>query len=230
MPVYRLQYAKQDRARFLSHRELMTALQRALRRASFPLTYTRGYNPRPKFSFGPPLGVGVAGLREYMDLELEETITTLEDDLESLNRQLQPGIRAHRLILVPPGDVGLGKLINCARYIVKLSSHHCNADGEQLLNNIKSEESWCYERPHDGKVFDVSAAIIKSGVCDEGGRLFLEFLMKVGKGEVPVSGLLDLITKSGTESLLLSHVTRTGLYRLEGNRLLDPLGKTEEFN
>ncbi|WP_084711082.1 DUF2344 domain-containing protein [Syntrophaceticus schinkii] len=43
MPVYRLQYAKQDRARFLSHRELMTAMQRALRRASFPLTYTRGY-------------------------------------------------------------------------------------------------------------------------------------------------------------------------------------------
>jgi radical SAM-linked protein len=84
MPRYRLEYAKNGTARFLSHRELMTSLQRALRRASFPLSYSKGYNPRPKLSFGPPLGVGVAGLREYMDLELTEGIN-VEDYLNCLN-------------------------------------------------------------------------------------------------------------------------------------------------
>ncbi|HHV34531.1 MAG TPA: DUF2344 domain-containing protein [Syntrophomonadaceae bacterium] len=227
MPKYRLEYAKQDIARFLSHRELMTTLQRALRRASFPLTYSKGYNQRPKFSFGPPLGVGAAGLREYMDLELDEDIQTIEDYLERLNRQLLSGIRAHRLVLVPPGDIGLGKLINCARYLVELSSDDYAADWDQLFNDIKSVESWYYERPHDGKVFDVSAAIIESGCYHEGGRFYLEFLMKVGRGEVPVRGLLDLIIKAGTKPLLLSRLTRTGLFRLEGNRLIDPLGQIE---
>jgi radical SAM-linked protein len=98
MPRYRLEYAKNGTARFLSHRELMTSLQRALRRASFPLSYSKGYNPRPKLSFGPPLGVGVAGLREYMDLELTEGIN-VEDHLNCLNCQLLPGIRANSRFL-----------------------------------------------------------------------------------------------------------------------------------
>lgn len=231
MPRYRLEYTKNDRARFLSHRELMTTLQRALRRASFPLTYTRGYSPRPKFSFGPPLGVGMAGLREYIDLELDEDLITLEDYLESLNRQLLPGIRARCFALVPPGDIGLGKLINCARYLVEVPPVDHNTDWDQLLYSINNEESWCYERPKDGKVFDVSAAIIKSDIYHEGKRFFVGLLVKIGPGEVPVRGLLDLLTaKAGTVPVLVSQVTRTGLYRMENSCLIDPLGKTEEFN
>ncbi|MGB4503377.1 MAG: TIGR03936 family radical SAM-associated protein [Syntrophaceticus sp.] len=230
MPRYRLEYAKIDRARFLSHRELMTTLQRALRRASFPLTYTRGYNPRPKFSFGPPLGVGVAGLKEYMDLELDDDIKTFEDYLEALNCQLPPGIRAHRLALVPPGDAGLGKLINCARYLVEVPLDDYKTDSDQLFHHIKGEEAWYYERPSDGKVFNVSAAIIKSDIDYEEGRVLLCFLMKVGQGEVPVPGLLDYIGKSGITPLQLSQVTRTGLYRIEKRCLINPLGEREEFN
>lgn len=226
MPVYRLQYAKKNKARFLSHRELMTALKRALRRASFPLIYSKGYNPRPRFSFGPPLGVGVAGLREYMDMELIGDLHATGDYVERLNRRLLSGICAHCLIPVPPGDPGLGKLINCAHYLVRIPSAGRAADWEQLLKKIKDEGSWSYVRSHDQKAFDVSAGIIKSGVYDEGERFFLGFLMKVGLGEVPVRGLPDLITRVCTVPLQLSQITRTGLYRLENGCLIDPLGET----
>ncbi|MCK7502832.1 MAG: DUF2344 domain-containing protein [Desulfobacterales bacterium] len=39
----------------------MVAILRALRRAGVPLDFSRGFNPKPKVSFGPPLPVGVAG-------------------------------------------------------------------------------------------------------------------------------------------------------------------------
>lgn len=223
---YRLQYAKLDQARFLSHRELVTTLQRALRRASFPLTYTRGYNPRPKFSFGPPLGVGVAGWREYLDLETEEEINTENGCLQGLNSCLPAGVRGCRLAPIPPGDIGLGKLINCASYLVEVSPDDHSHGLERLQDSISRKESWLYKRPADGKVFDVAAAIIKSGLHHEEGRLFLEVLLKIGSGEAPVRGLLDVVAQAGAIPL---RVTRSGLYRLDGSLLSDPLGQKKDL-
>lgn len=227
MSRYRLEYAKNGTARFLSHRELMTTLQRALRRASFPLTYSKGYNPRPKLSFGPPLGVGVAGLREYMDLELTEDIN-IEDYLHSLNRLLLPGIHANSLTAVPSGDVGLGKLINCGHYLIDIAKGH-DVDWEQLLHSGEREGTWCYERPGDGKVYNVSEAIIKSDVYHEGERLIPGFLLKVGKGEVPLRVLLGFLADKQGAELLPSMVTRTGLYQSDKGCLLDPLGKQKNL-
>jgi hypothetical protein len=71
MPRYRIEYAKQDSARFLSHLELVRVFSRALRRSGLPLVFTQGFSPHPRVSYGPSLGVGVAGRREYLDVELD---------------------------------------------------------------------------------------------------------------------------------------------------------------
>lgn len=228
MPGYRLQYAKNGSSCFLSHRELMTTLQRGLRRAAFPLTYSKGYNPRPRLSFGPPLGVGVAGLQEYMDIELDQDINT-EEYLDSLNRLLPPSIRANSLIAVLAGAKGLGKLINCGHYLIDIGEGD-DAEWEQLLQSGENEGAWLYERPGDGKVYNVAEAIIKSDVYHMGERLYMGLLLKMGDGEIPLRVLLDFLSDKGETVLLPAMVTRTGLYHLDKGCLLDPLGKRKNLN
>jgi radical SAM-linked protein len=44
----RFRYERVGDLRFLSHRETMNVLARALRRARVPVHYTQGFNPQPK--------------------------------------------------------------------------------------------------------------------------------------------------------------------------------------
>ncbi len=74
----RLQYGKKERAIALSHLETMNALLRALRRSGLPLAYSRGFNPRPRISFGPACPVGVESQAEYCDIELTQTLNMSE--------------------------------------------------------------------------------------------------------------------------------------------------------
>ncbi|NLC39201.1 MAG: DUF2344 domain-containing protein, partial [Clostridia bacterium] len=66
--LIRLEYSRCGTARFLSHLEMLRLFERSFRRASLPLAFSRGFNPHPKISFGPPLPVGVSGRREYLDV------------------------------------------------------------------------------------------------------------------------------------------------------------------
>jgi len=66
----RVEYKKKGILRHLSHRELVNAFLRGLRRAGVPLVYSAGFSPSPKVSFGPPLNVGVEGESEYLDMEV----------------------------------------------------------------------------------------------------------------------------------------------------------------
>ena len=95
----RVQYSKTGNLRYLSHLELTKAIMRAMRRANFPLKYSSGFHPSPKVSFGPALGVGIAGLSEYLDLEL---IPPFEIDalMANLKRTLPEGIGVERMAVL----------------------------------------------------------------------------------------------------------------------------------
>ena len=67
---YLLRFTKTGPARFLSHHDVARAWERAVRRAGVPLSYSRGFTPRPRVVFGPPLPVGAEGLREWMAFSL----------------------------------------------------------------------------------------------------------------------------------------------------------------
>ena len=72
MQDIRIWFEKRGRAKYISHLDLMRAMSRAVRRAGLPLWYTEGFHPHPYLSFPLPLPLGQEGLREAMDLRLEE--------------------------------------------------------------------------------------------------------------------------------------------------------------
>ncbi len=63
-------YAKIGPARFLGHRELLRAFDRAVRRAGLRVQYSQGFSPRAQLSFPPPLPVGAEGSAELCSIEL----------------------------------------------------------------------------------------------------------------------------------------------------------------
>ena len=79
----RLTYAKGEAVKFISHHDEFRLWERALRRADLPLLYKQGFNPQPHIQFASPLGVGMTGAREWVDivlsppLPLEEVSTRL---------------------------------------------------------------------------------------------------------------------------------------------------------
>ena len=89
----RIIFSKTGRAKYVSHLDLVRTMTRAVRRAAIPLWYTEGFNRHPYLTFAAPLSLGYEGLRESMDIRLEEDMDDLVL-LARLNAVLPEGIRA----------------------------------------------------------------------------------------------------------------------------------------
>ena len=74
MKTVRVVFSKTGRARFISHLDLVRTMTRVMRRAGIPLWYTEGFNRHPYLTFAAPLSLGFEGMRETMDLRLEEDV------------------------------------------------------------------------------------------------------------------------------------------------------------
>ena len=72
----RLEFTKRGKVRFISHRDVARAFERAFRIEELPLAFTEGFSPRPKVSFGLALSVGHESDAEYLDVELREPVDT----------------------------------------------------------------------------------------------------------------------------------------------------------
>src|SRR4029077_7165483 len=83
----RIRFSKRGRVRFISHRDVARAFERAFRIEELPLAFTEGFSPRPKVSFGLALSVGHESEAEYLDVELTESV-----DVDALPERLTPAL------------------------------------------------------------------------------------------------------------------------------------------
>lgn len=229
MPGYRIEYAKIDQARWLSHLELLRTLIRALRRTGLPLLLSQGFNPHPRISCGPSLGVGVAGLREYLDVDLTAGIP-LQEGLNSLRQQLPRGLEIRAMMELPPSAPGLGKSINSAWYRLALPPEQDAAAWRQAVERLVfGALPLHYRRPKDGKLFDVRSALAACRLVPEGDGLFLDILVELGDGAAPLRGLVSTLLAEAADggqtvpAYEPARVTRFALLHHNGG-LVNPLG------
>lgn len=111
----RVRFSKTCDLRYLSHRELMTAVIRAVRRADIPVAYSQGFHPSPRISFGPPLNVGVSGLREYFDMEVRAGHGII-DRVGDLDGHLPDGLAIHAARLISPDEPSLQSFVSRYEY------------------------------------------------------------------------------------------------------------------
>jgi radical SAM family uncharacterized protein/radical SAM-linked protein len=92
----RVWHRKEGRAAFLSQLDLQTVLERAMRRAGLPLSFSRGFHPLPLLSFGRALPVGVCSLAEWFSITLRERVAG-EEVRRRLTHRLPDGMEILRV-------------------------------------------------------------------------------------------------------------------------------------
>ena len=100
----RMKFAKEGRAKYISHLDLMHTMQRAMARCQMPLWFTEGFNQHAYVSVALPLSTGYSGEWELLDFNL------LSDNVpphavEQLNAVFPEGLRA--LEIYPLADGGM---------------------------------------------------------------------------------------------------------------------------
>lgn len=131
----RMVFGKQEPLNFLSHRDLLRILPRMFRRAGVELSFSRGFNPMPRMTFGPALALGMAADEEVVDIDilLADSTRDLAGQLDEATRDRMAQEVVTRLRaaapqglvvvhgrLLPPDAVRLPKLIAAADYAVAL--------------------------------------------------------------------------------------------------------------
>ncbi|MDD5382411.1 MAG: TIGR03936 family radical SAM-associated protein [Candidatus Margulisbacteria bacterium] len=91
MQRIKLKYTKGEEVKFISHRDLMRAVQRAVRRADIPIAYSQGFNPHMKISWGNALKVGATSDGEFAELQIDGWVKP-QELMDKLNRQLPKGL------------------------------------------------------------------------------------------------------------------------------------------
>jgi hypothetical protein len=139
---YRFTFKKVGDARWLSHRQVMDALERMLRAAETPVRYTEGFNPHIRLSMGPPLSVGHEGLAELFDVDCVAPVRP--HHVQRANQLLPEGLELTDTKPLMQGAPSLGKVVAAARYRLILADDDVTwptspaAVGEELRPGIRS--------------------------------------------------------------------------------------------
>ena len=87
--------------KFIGHLDMVRYFQKAMRRANIPATFTKGYSPHMVMSFAHPLGVGLTSEAEYIDIELEEAITS-KQAIAQLTQVMAEGVDVFTFVEIAP--------------------------------------------------------------------------------------------------------------------------------
>ena len=112
--TYRLSFEKLGDARYLSHRNTMDVLERALRASGAPVRYTEGYNPHLRLSMGPALPLGHESRHELFDVDVLDALS--DAHVAAVNDRLPHGLRITSCSELPKGARSLGRAATEAVY------------------------------------------------------------------------------------------------------------------
>lgn len=117
---YRLRFTKRGKVRFVSHRDVVRAFDRAFRIAELPVLFTGGFSPRPKVSFGHALAVGYESDAEYLDVEFDRPVGA-ERLVGELTEALPEGIEVAGSAMLEERAPSLQEAITSMTYSIQVS-------------------------------------------------------------------------------------------------------------
>jgi radical SAM-linked protein len=112
-----VQFEKRGPVRFASHKDVVRIIQRGIAAAGIPVSYTQGYHPHMRMSFGPPLKTGWEGFDEYLDIQFDSPV----GDVDELCNSFMPnGLRFVGCSEVGEGTPKLANDISAASYEIRV--------------------------------------------------------------------------------------------------------------
>ncbi len=184
----RMKFSKIGPTRYISHLDLARALERALNRARVPVSYTQGYNPRPRMQFASALPLGFTSEAELADVWLEEEVDPPEA-CEQIMSRMAPGIVVHEAWEVPLDAPAMQASTLETAYVARVDDVVDQVDDSidraelrRRVEELLAAESVMRERR--GKEYDLRPLVLELRLEeDEEGALLLamRLLLQPGK-------------------------------------------------
>ncbi len=156
--IMRIKFIKNEDMIYISHLDVQRLLQRAFRRAEVELSFSKGFNPHPKMSYGNALALGVESYGEYVDIEIENEDINCEELMEKINKQLPEGMKFIKCIELKGDEKALASHIVYGDYIFTVPNViNLNKDeiSKKLLEMINSETIMTSKRNKKKKIVEV---------------------------------------------------------------------------
>ena len=118
---YRAFYTKDEKARYFSHLDVNTILQRSFRRAGIPVLYSEGFHPKMNLSFLPALPLGMTSKKEVVEFK-SQSVLPENEFISRLNTHLPPGIVFFRLDRLSNHEPTLHKSLKTLVYSIDLGT------------------------------------------------------------------------------------------------------------
>ncbi len=151
----RIHFRRLPPSTVLGHLDLQRSLVRALRRAGYPMVYTKGYHPRLKSSMGPSLALGAWGLDEWIEATF---LTAPQEGWEAMAVALQAAmIDGVEILRVVPRDGSKPKAPRAFEWLLRLARP---ADADALPGALARWKAEGFEVERKGRPKDVGKAII----------------------------------------------------------------------
>ncbi len=145
----RVTFAKTEDMRYTSHLDVHRTWERTLRRARLPLSYSQGFNKRPKLNLAAALPLGFTSDCEMAEFWLGND-PSLSEVESRLRKAAPPGIKILSIEEIDPTAPKIPNLVDSADYAVVLLDPV--PDLEQRVSETLAAKSLLRERrskPYD---------------------------------------------------------------------------------
>lgn len=229
MPRFRIEYSKKGPITFISHLDLTKVWERAARRANLPVALSQGFHPHYRISFGSVLPVGIAGEKEYLDIELTEDLAP-ETVKQALSNEMTEGILITELLPIPDQAPSLMARIDTAEYYFSVGLKECleESDLAGRWRRMQEIDRWLVTRrgKKGEQEVDARSGLFKAELKCEGNRLTGTLWLKVGgSSNVRPQEVLKALEKYAQIPLDWDDlcIYRSALYVNRGGEMVSPL-------
>ncbi len=229
----RIWYGKQGDMALTSHLDLLRLFDRAVRRASLPISYTNGFHPSPRIIPASALSLGVTSSGEMMDFELT-TRVDLEDFKTRLAAQLPAEMPIFRVEEISLKDPASTTTLHRAEYQLQLDVQTpiTIETAQRWVQAILDQpEIWTEHETKSGKVTSIN---IRDRLFDlevqglEGDRLTVRYIGSCQNNGIHLrpDQLVAQLDNQSQQSLCLHHIHRLRLI-LNAEAAIKPEPKAE---
>ncbi len=177
----RIKFSKQGNMRFIGHLDIMRYFQKVMRRADVNIRYSEGFSPHQIMSFAAPLGVGLTGSGEYLDIEVLSTDSSAEM-LRRMNATMAEGMQIISYKMLPDDAVNAMSLVAACDYTIRLRDGYAdklgmtNADFMYgLVSYIENGNLEIVKKTKKGeRLVDLKPLIFEYKVTADGEGIFLK--------------------------------------------------------
>ena len=192
---FRLRYGKLGKMRFLGHHDVVRVFHRAFRRSGLKLDYSRGFHPHPKLRFSPPTGLGIESVAEFLDFDLTNSIHSVDEIMQTLQKVLPEGIEPIEIKETPLNDPVVSARIQQVTYEISFTDSLSLEEVSRKVDKFECSQEIIISAVRKGRVRirNLKDWVDNLEVCGN----FLRMTLKAGQeGSVhpwdAVGGLLGL--------------------------------------